>query len=361
MPPLDVLISFYTSLTKSLLTLVCARLYKPQEVPPRDLSEQTAIVTGANSGIGLSIAVALAKQGATVCLACRNPDRGAAAVEHVISICGDHCKERVFCKILDVGNLSSVRDFCQSWDPQIDMLVHNAGIAAPPTGTASTTKEGLDVMYTTNFLGSFLMTYLLEPQLSPTARVVFTSSTGSYSATSYFLRGHERKKTSITGLLARTIVRAKTFVGIEESSAAAYGLSKGQQVLFASLLQQRFDSTSLADNTATIGRTAHAFTPGFTSTPIFGKFEYSWRTWFSNPLFAVLKKTEKLIAVDTDEGAKAGAWLATWGDELGRRGEAGGYWERMARRTSFVELMKEKRKSEEWALWERDTGIVWSD
>ncbi|KAJ4355394.1 uncharacterized protein N0V89_003410 [Didymosphaeria variabile] len=354
MPPLTTLLSFYTSLTKSLLTLLFARLYKPQELPPRNLTNQTAIVTGSNSGIGLSIAIALAKQGATVCLACRNADRGAAAVDHVVSRCGEKSRKRVYCKLLDVGDLSSVRAFCEEWDGQVDMLVHNAGIAAVPKGRAKT-KEGLDVMYTTNFLGSFLMTHLLEPQFSPTARVVFTSSTGSYSATSHFLQDPDRKKTPTTGLLAGTIARAKKFVGIEESSAAAYGLSKGQQVLFASMLQQRFGSSSHPK------RTAHAFTPGFTSTPIFGKFDYSWRTWFSNPLFAALKTTEKWIAVDTDEGAKTGAWLATWGDELGRRCEAGAYWERMARRTSFVALMKEKRKSREWAMWERDAGVVWED
>jgi hypothetical protein len=51
--------SFYISLFKSLLSLVFARLYKSQHVPKRDLSGQTAIVTGANSGIGLSTSPAV--------------------------------------------------------------------------------------------------------------------------------------------------------------------------------------------------------------------------------------------------------------------------------------------------------------
>ena len=57
MAPLNVYVSFYSSLFKSLFTLAFARLYTPQKPSKRDLSGQTAIVTGANSGIGLSIAV----------------------------------------------------------------------------------------------------------------------------------------------------------------------------------------------------------------------------------------------------------------------------------------------------------------
>ncbi|KAL5373446.1 hypothetical protein DPSP01_012689 [Paraphaeosphaeria sporulosa] len=355
MPSPKTLLSFYTSLIKSLLAVIFARLYKPQEIPPKDLRGQTAIVTGANSGIGLSIAVALAKQGTAVCLACRNPDRGAAAVEYVTSSCGGNSQGKVTCRILDVGDLTSVRSFCEKWDGEIDMLVHNAGIAEPASGGPIISKEGLDIMYTTNFLGSFLMTHLLKARLSPTARVVFTSSSGAYSGASHFLQ--ESSKSSLEhrapGLLARTTTRIKDFLGITESSAPTYALTKAQQVLFASLLQSHFSASPFPR------RTAHAFTPGFTSTPIFGKLVVSWQTWFSNPLFAALKMTEKWIAVDTDEGAKTGVWLATWGNELGIEGKGGGFWEWMEWRTSFVELMGETRKEREWDTWERDAGAVW--
>ncbi|KAF9693228.1 hypothetical protein EKO04_008603 [Ascochyta lentis] len=364
MPTLSVLYSFYTSLVKSLLSLVFARVYNPQVVPTRDLTGQTAIVTGANSGIGLSIAVALASQGATVCLACRNPDRGAAAVDHVVAQSGDKSKGRVTCRILDVGDLSSVRLFCQNWTQEctkIDMLVHNAGIAAPPAGSSINTKEGLELMYKTNFLGSFLMTHLLETQLSPTARVVMTSSTGSYSATAHFLHGVARtKRPSAPGVLARITAKGKAILGLEVgSSAPAYGLSKAQQILFASLLQQRFDAQVFNCVGDKSYRTAHAFSPGFTSTAIFGKFDVTWQTWLTNPLFAILKITEKYVAVDTDEGAQTGAWLATWGDEIGKRRQGGAYWERMEERTSLVGMMDEKRKTDEWKAWENDAAVIW--
>jgi NAD(P)-dependent dehydrogenase (short-subunit alcohol dehydrogenase family) len=366
MPTLGEMFAFYKSLAKSLCSLAFARLYKPQRIPTRDLTGQTAIVTGANSGIGLSIAVALARQGAAVYLACRNADRGAAAIDHVVAQCNGKSKARVSCRILDVGDLSSVRTFCQQWKQegtQIDMLVHNAGIAAPPTGSSTKTNEGLEIMYTTNFLGGYLMTHLLESSLSQTARVVLTSSTGSYSAAAHFLHqeasGNSKTSTE-PGIVAQIFAKAKAILGIEaQSSAPAYGLSKAQQVLFASLLQRRFEAHASPANGGTC-RTAHAFTPGFTSTPIFGKFDVTWQTWLTNPLFAVLKTTEKWIAVDTDEGARTGVWLATWGDEIGARKDGGAFWERKQKRTSLVDLMIDKRKMDEWTTWERDAEIMWS-
>lgn len=355
MPPPTTLFSFYTSLLKSLLTLVFARLYTPQHIPPRNLTAQTAIITGGNSGIGLSLAVTLAKHGATVYLACRSATRGAAAVDTVVSLAGPKAAGRVFCRVLDVRDGASVRAFCAKWEGRIDVLVHNAGIAAVPAGSPVVSEGGLGVVYGTNFLGGFLMTGLLEGRLSSDARVVFTSSTGSYAAAKEFLGEGEGVKEGVVG---RAVGRVRAWVGGEDE-AGAYARSKAQQVLFAALLQERFDAADAAGGTNARRCTAHAFTPGFTSTPIFGKFDVSWRTWFSNPLFAVLKVTEKWIAVDTDEGAKTGAWLAIWGDELGKRGEAGGFWERMQQRTSFVGLMKDERKRREWAIWEEDAGMTW--
>ena len=85
MPTVDEMFSFHKSLAKSLCSLAFARLYKPQQIPTRDLTGQIAIVTGANSGIFLLVALTLARQGAVVYLACRNADRGAAAVDQVVA------------------------------------------------------------------------------------------------------------------------------------------------------------------------------------------------------------------------------------------------------------------------------------
>jgi NAD(P)-dependent dehydrogenase (short-subunit alcohol dehydrogenase family) len=361
MAPLSVYLAFYTSLLKGLFTLAAARLYSPQKPSKRDLSGQVAIITGANSGIGLSIAVQLAKQGAAVYLACRNLQRGEKAVDEVVARVGEKSKERVRCWQLDTSDLASVRAFCERWRSEgtkIDMFVHNAGIASAPTNSPRTTQDGKDLIYVTNFLGSFLMTHLLEQQLAEDARVVFTSSSGHYAAEKTLFEAPREKsesaKTPAPGFLTRILQTLNTYM--EVSSAPAYGRSKAQQVLCAHLLQQHF---SLAPNNR---RTAHAFGPGFTRTPIFTKFEITWKTWFSNPFFAVLSATDHFAAVSPDVGAMTGTWLAA-----GEEKEGGGYWEWQSRETSVVDFLRAvlaerewgKKVEMEWGTWEGDAGVRW--
>lgn len=359
---MSVYLSFYASLFKGLASLAFARLYTPQRPSTRDLSGQVAIVTGANSGIGLNIALQLAKQGATVYLACRNLRRGEKAVEEVVAKVGEQSKGRVHCWLLDTSDLNSVRIFCNRWHAEgekIDMLVHNAGIASPPPNSPSITKDGKSLLYVTNFLGSFLMTHLLESHLSDDARVVLTSSTGHHSAAGTFLRPQKTSPTSPPNLLSHFWNTISTALNLDPSSAPLYGLTKAQQVLFATLLQHRF--SSLGQH-----RTAHAFTPGFTSTPIFGKFDVTWRTWLSNPTFAALKATERYVAVSTEQGAMTGSWLAA-GETGGREMNKGGYWEWQERETSLVEFMRESlgeevwrvRAREEWGRWVGNAGVEW--
>lgn len=361
MAPLSLYISFYTSLFKGLASLALARLYTPQRPSTRDLTGQVAIITGANSGIGLSIAVQLAKQGATVYLACRNLQRGAKAVDEVVARVGEKSKGNVHCWQLDTSNLDSVRSFSERWHVEgktIDMLVHNAGIASAPPNSPVTTKDGMGLVYVTNFLGSFLLSHLLEGNLADGARVVLTSSTGHHSAAgTRFLKPPRNTTTSPPGLFARLWTSISDTFNLEVSSAPEYGASKAQQVLFASLLQHRF--TCLSPH-----RTAHAFTPGFTSSAIFSKFDASWRMWLSNPLFAALKATERYVAVSTDQGAMTGSWLAS--GEVEVKG-GGRYWEWQRREVSLVDFMRgllgegvwRERVREEWGKWERDAGVRW--
>ncbi|KAG9195389.1 hypothetical protein G6011_00510 [Alternaria panax] len=367
MAPLSLYTSFYTSVAKAVFTILFARLYDPQNPPHRSLKGQNAVITGANSGIGLSIATALAEQGATVYLACRNVEKGHAAVASIVSQLGYEAETSVFCWTVDVGDLHSVRAFCEKWEGQgrkIDMLVHNAGIPEPPIGTRKTDEKGRDIVLVTNFLGSFLMTCCLEKHLSEQGRVVLRSSTGHYGALGMVMRtrpgGVASKTAGDDGSIARGLLgKLKAYLGIGTGSLHSYALSKAYQVLFAALLQRRFDST---ENNQ---RTAHAFSPGFTSTPIFGKFALNWKTWFSNPAFALLKVTEKYIAVDTDEGAKTGLWLASCGG--GHGVEGGGYWEWMGRKLSLIDLVERELGDEEWRKacgrvwreWEDDSGCTW--
>src|SRR4051794_33789618 len=97
-----------------------------------DQSGRTAIVTGANSGLGLITARELARKGARVVIACRNTEKGEAArreIEAATSAGSVELEE------LDLGNLESVRSFAERFlaaNDGFDLLVNNAGVMAPP-------------------------------------------------------------------------------------------------------------------------------------------------------------------------------------------------------------------------------------
>jgi NAD(P)-dependent dehydrogenase (short-subunit alcohol dehydrogenase family) len=115
-----------------------------------DMSGHTVVVTGANSGIGAVTARELARAGARVVLAVRDPARGAAAAA---TMPGDTEVRR-----LDLADLSSVRAFADAWEGPIDVLVNNAGVMAPPLGR---TADGFELQLGTNHLGHFALTNLL--------------------------------------------------------------------------------------------------------------------------------------------------------------------------------------------------------
>lgn len=125
----------------------------------KDLSSQVIIATGANSGCGLETSRQLVKQGATIILACRNDERGAAAAKEVGGI---------FLK-LDLSSLESVRNFVKEFETKydrLDVLVNNAGVMACPHWK---TKDGFEHQLGTNHLGHFLLMRLLTPLLLKTA------------------------------------------------------------------------------------------------------------------------------------------------------------------------------------------------
>ncbi|MEU9730939.1 oxidoreductase [Streptomyces sp. NPDC048002] len=128
-----------------------------------DLHGRTAVVTGANSGIGLTAARALAGAGAHVVLAVRDTERGRTAAAGV-----DGSTE---VRRLDLADLASVREFAAAWDGPLDLLINNAGVMMIPP---QRTRDGFEMQFGTNHLGHFALTNLLLPHL--TGRVVTVSS-----------------------------------------------------------------------------------------------------------------------------------------------------------------------------------------
>jgi NAD(P)-dependent dehydrogenase (short-subunit alcohol dehydrogenase family) len=141
-----------------------------QDIP--DLTGKRAIVTGANSGIGLRTALELARHGATVVLACRSAERGERALATVRTAVPD---ADVVLGSLDLADLASVRAFAAAHPEPLDLLVNNAGVMALPRGR---TRDGFETQFGTNHLGHFALTGLLLPALlrRTGARVVTVTS-----------------------------------------------------------------------------------------------------------------------------------------------------------------------------------------
>jgi NAD(P)-dependent dehydrogenase (short-subunit alcohol dehydrogenase family) len=192
-----------------------------------DLTGRTAVVTGANSGIGRAAAQALAGAGAHVVLAVRDTakgDQAAASMPGSVEV-----------RALDLANLDSVRAFAAGWDlGELHLLINNAGVMVPPL---SRTADGFELQFGTNHLGHFALTNLLLGHV--TGRVVTVSSTGHrFGAIDFDDLNWERKP---------------------YKPWRAYGQSKLANLLFTSELQARLrDAGSKVLATA-----AH---PGYAST-----------------------------------------------------------------------------------------------
>jgi len=140
-----------------------------------DQHGRTAIVTGANSGLGRIVARELARHGARVIVATRDSAKGAEAAKAIKAAFPSATVEAAQ---LDLADLASVRGFAdriRAGNPHIDLLINNAGVMAAPYRR---TADGFELQLGTNHLGHFALTGLLLPLLHgrPDARVVTVSS-----------------------------------------------------------------------------------------------------------------------------------------------------------------------------------------
>jgi NAD(P)-dependent dehydrogenase (short-subunit alcohol dehydrogenase family) len=140
-----------------------------------DQHGRTAIVTGANSGLGLETARELARHGASVVLACRNTAKGEDALRDIEAAVPD---ARLELAELDLSSLASVKAFAERFragHESLDLLINNAGLMAPPRGE---TADGFELQLGTNHLGHFALTGRLIGAMEgrEDARVVALSS-----------------------------------------------------------------------------------------------------------------------------------------------------------------------------------------
>ena len=347
---------YFRDFALGMVALGLGRLLPTLKPPPADLTGKVAIITGGNSGIGFAIARELARQGSTVYLACRNMSKADDAVSQIQSQLPES-KSRIKSLVLDTSSLDSVRAFARTWETlntKIDLLCHNAGIAAAPGGQ-EVSADDFPMVYATNLLGSFLLTYLLESYLSSTARVIMTSSVGQYGAafsSNFSLNG---VKTNFE--IGFHLTKGTTDPGKAASTSDPYMQTKAMQVAFAKLLQSHFDRKA-AEAGNKSRRVVHAFSPGFVSTPILDKCSTS--SFCAEPLFWLFRFTVDVLALDAAQGAATGVWLASTKDEtVVGEGMGGGYWDRMTRRLSSIDKMSKDNVERFWVRWEADAGITW--
>ncbi len=208
------------------------------ETDINDLTGKHVIVTGANSGIGLETARAMAEKGARVVMACRNLEKGTGAAE---SIRTRNPEVDLEVMELDLSDLASVKTFVESYTGRydaLDFLINNAGVMMIPE--RQETADGFEMQFGTNHLGHFALTGLLFDLLrnTPGARVVTVSS-----------MGHRFGKIDFDNLNAEQ----------SYSPMSVYAVSKLANLLFTYELQRRLEKAGIRmDATA-----AH---PGWTGT-----------------------------------------------------------------------------------------------
>ena len=129
-------------------------------VADEDLTSVRAIVTGASSGIGLETARSLARAGAEVTLAVRNPDAGAKAAQDIGKSTGS---DDVRVAVIDLADQAAVASFVQTWNGPLHLLINNAGVITP---ALSRTAEGWELQFATNYLGHFALSRGLHSALA---------------------------------------------------------------------------------------------------------------------------------------------------------------------------------------------------
>lgn len=137
------------------------------------MNRKTAIITGANSGMGKAASIALAQQGIHVVMVCRNEKRGREALAQAKAQSGSENIELMLC---DLGNLADVRRFCHGATeryPHIDILINNAGVLSVKR---QETQDGLELHFGVCHVGHFLLTNTLLGNMGPGSRIVMVGS-----------------------------------------------------------------------------------------------------------------------------------------------------------------------------------------
>ena len=300
-------------------------------VEGKDLTGQTAIVTGGATGIGIETVKALAGAGAEVVIAVRKRDLGEAAAKEVNAALG---AERARVGMLDLQDLASVAAFTRAWgDKPLNMLINNAGVMACPLAY---TADDLEMQLGTNHFGHFALGVGLAralmngAQAGRSARLVSLSSIGHLRSAMNFEDPNYRTR--------------------DYEKWAAYGQSKTANALFAVGFDKRF---------ADLGVRANSVMPGGIMTPLQRHLPHEEQVamgWFD-------AEDKPVVGFKTPaQGASTSVWAAV-GAEL--EGVGGRYLENLAEAPPYEggrvgvapHALDPEAAERLWALSEDTTGV----
>jgi len=272
---------------------------------------KVCIVTGANSGIGKVTALELARQGATVVMICRNPEKSKPVQEEIKKLSGN---PNVDLLLADLSSQKQVRRVAEEFKakyPRLDVLVNNAGFVQPKK---QLTEDGIEVQFATNHLAPFLLTNLLLDHLKKSApsRVVTVSSAGH-------MMGH------------------MNFADLDSSKKfnqwRAYCNSKLANILFARELAKRLEGTKVTSN---------ALHPGAVASNFMG----SQPVWMS---------VAKVFMISNETGAKTSVYLASSPEVEGVTGQ---YFAKCKKARTKAEASDEQVMKKLWDESAKMTGLA---
>jgi len=287
----------------------------------KDLTGQTVLITGANTGIGIETAKELARMNADVIIACRSKVNSDAAFKTIQEYAPD---ANISAYILDLSDLNCIREVVDSIERdnrKIDYLVNNAGVMMCPY---MDTKDGFEMQMGTNHIGHFLFTILLFDKgliNTKNGRVVNVSSMAHKKGTKLDVE----KVFTPRGSYNKQVV---------------YGESKLANVLFTIELQRRTDEHGL-------GVTSYSLHPGVVNTELA-------RHVISNPivklLFFILKPILLIFFKSPLEGAQT-TLHCVLSDDL----KPGRYYRDCAEDPA---VLPENHETKAKTLWEKSEHIV---
>jgi len=238
------------------------------------MNGKICLVTGASSGIGKATALGLAKKGATAVMVCRDAHKGQAALNEVKRKSGNNSLDLLVADLSSQAAIRSLADEYRSKYQHLHVLVNNAGVYYTKRHV---TVDGLEAMFTVNYLARFLLTNLLLDIIKKSAPARIINVAGAY---------HAKGKINFDDLQGE-----KAFDG-----QRANHQSKLADVLFTYELARRLEGT---------GVTVNCLHPGMVATSLVDKDK-------DFPMFfKLLYKLSKPLMKSPAKGAETTLYLAS--------------------------------------------------